>query len=157
MRVNSDKMAADGVWSQFFTDLTSFLTACERQYGMSNERYTEYVIDHLSLSCQSVLALRERVSSARVASLNDMGETFTEMLGEFRRILQLWCDYSDSLSLDFNSTWYELPSEDNSTSLPGRVRFNIAREQLLYLRSLSFSWTAIVDMLMVSQMTIYRR
>ena len=150
-------MAAEGVWSQFFADLTSFLTACERQYGIANERYTKYVIDHLSLSCQSVLTLRERFSSARVPSLNDLGETLTEMLGELRRILQLWCDYSDSLSLNFNSTRYELPFEENSISSPSRPRFNIAREQLLYLRSLSFSWTAIADMLMVSRMTIYRR
>ena len=58
--------AAESVWSRFFTDLTSFLAACERQYGVANESYTEYVIDHLSLSCQSVLTLRERLASAQV-------------------------------------------------------------------------------------------
>ena len=86
----------------------------------------QYVIDHLSLSCQSVLTLRERVSSARVASLNDLGENLTEMLGELKRILQLWCNYSDSLSLDFNSTRYKLPFEENSTFSPGHPRFKDA-------------------------------
>ena len=37
----------------------------------------------------------------------------------------------------------------------GRQRFQITREQLEYLRSSSFSWTAIADMLMVSRMTVY--
>ena len=70
-----------------FLDFTSFLAACERQYGVANERYTEYVVDHLSLSCQSVLTLRERVTSAQVPSLSDLGETLTELLEELRRIL----------------------------------------------------------------------
>ena len=66
VRVISQKMAvaAESVWSRFCTDLTSFLAACERQYGVSNESYTEYVIDHLSLSCQSVLTLSERLASS---------------------------------------------------------------------------------------------
>ena len=149
--------AAESVWSRFFTDLTSFLAACERQYGIANERYTEYVIDHLSLSCQSVLTLRERVASAQVPSLNDVGETLTELLEELRRVLQLWRDYSDTLTLRFNSTRYELPIEERPSHSRGRSRFNISRGQLQYLRSLSFSWSAIADILMVSRMTLYRR
>ena len=39
----------------------------------------------------------------------------------------------------------------------GRPRFQISRQQLLYLSSLSFSWTNISNMLGVSRMTIYRR
>ena len=58
VRVISQRMAvaAESVWSRFFTNLTSFLAACERQYGVANESYTEYVTDHVSLS---VLTLRE--------------------------------------------------------------------------------------------------
>ena len=39
----------------------------------------------------------------------------------------------------------------------GRPRFEIPKEQLVYLSSLSFSWTDISRMLRVSRMTIYRR
>ena len=42
-------------------------------------------------------------------------------------------------------------------STRGRPRFNISKEQLLYLCSLSFSWSDIAKMLGVSRMTIYRR
>ena len=149
--------AAESVWSRFFTDLTSFLAACERQYGVANESYTEYVIDHLSLSCQSVLTLRERLASAQVPLLYDLEETLTELLEELRRILQLWRDYSDAGTLSFNSTRYELPTEERPGPSRGRPRFTISRGQLQYLRSLSFSWKGIADILMVSRMTLYRR
>lgn len=39
----------------------------------------------------------------------------------------------------------------------GRPRFNITREQLEYLASMSFSWSQIAGMLGVSRNTIYRR
>ena len=39
----------------------------------------------------------------------------------------------------------------------GRPRFIISKEQLEYLRSLSFTWTDISSLLGVSRMTIFRR
>ena len=38
----------------------------------------------------------------------------------------------------------------------GRPRFDISKEQLLYLYSFSFSWSDIAKVLGVSRMTIYR-
>lgn len=39
----------------------------------------------------------------------------------------------------------------------GRPRFDITREQLVYLASMSFTWMGIANLLGVSRMTIYRR
>ena len=39
----------------------------------------------------------------------------------------------------------------------GRPRFDVQRDQLLYLSSLGFSWTSIASILGVSRMTVYRR
>ena len=39
----------------------------------------------------------------------------------------------------------------------GRPRFDISQEQLVYLRSLSFTWSQIAAILGVSRMTLYRR
>ena len=60
-----------------------------------------------------------------------------------------------TLDQQWVSSHYVTPTE-----LPvghGRPRFQISKEQLQYLHSLSFSWTAIADMLMVSRMTVYQR
>ena len=54
-------------------------------------------------------------------------------------------------------------SETNDVQPPvlrssrGQPHFDITREQLVYLASMSFTWTGIAKMLGVSQMTIYRR
>jgi hypothetical protein len=40
---------------------------------------------------------------------------------------------------------------------PGRPKFMITREQMYYLRSMSFSWVQIANLLGVSYTTIYRR
>ena len=39
----------------------------------------------------------------------------------------------------------------------GRPKFDISKEQLEFLASMSFTWTQIAEMLGVSRMTIYRR
>ena len=39
----------------------------------------------------------------------------------------------------------------------GRPSYNISREQILYLRSLSFHWNVIAKLLGISVMTLYRR
>ena len=39
----------------------------------------------------------------------------------------------------------------------GRPSYNISREQILYLRSLSFRWNVIAKLLGISVMTLYRR
>ena len=44
-----------------------------------------------------------------------------------------------------------------ATQRPGRPRFNITKEQLEYLSSMSLSWSQISALLGVSRMTIYHR
>ena len=43
------------------------------------------------------------------------------------------------------------------TTSRGRPKFEVNREQILYLLSMSFSWKQIASILGVSYMTIYRR
>ena len=153
-------MAAEGHsgvsgWTRFFTELSSFLLSCERQHGLANELYTEYAIERLSLSCQSVQALIDSMRTADT-ELSSMYSNLTQLLAHLHHILQLWRDYSDTLDLQQLSSCYVTATEA-SHSTCGRPRLQISREQLQHLRSLSFSWTAIADMLMMSQMTVFWR
>ena len=79
-----------------------------------------------------------------------------EVLSLSRIIGQVWQLYIDQLDTHMSSTSYSVPLLVVS-GRPGRPMFNISADQLIYLHSLSFSWTQISAMLGVSRMTIYRR
>ena len=66
----------------------------------------------------------------------------------------IWREYQNSIE-ERSATQYSVAVEH--TQQKGRPRFSITREQLEYLRSLSFTWDTIASMLGVSRMTIYRR
>ena len=70
-----------------------------------------------------------------------------------RSICQQWETYTDEIQSQQRNS-YQVPLV--STRL-GRPRFDISQEQLIYLHSLSFSWSQIAAILGVSRMTLYRR
>ena len=158
-------MAAEdgGGWARFFSELTALLVTCDQQYGLANEDLTEYLVDHLSISCQSVQAIHDRLAGPGqgMNELDDLKRDVCQLLEDLRLILQIWSDYSEALATEHASSSYVAPLEEPAPPYfrrgRGRPRFDISREQLQYLRSLSFSWTSISHMLMVSRMTIYRR
>ncbi len=76
------------------------------------------------------------------------------LLESIQGTLEQWSYYD---SLDRRSTEYHYVTPLEYSRHRGRPKFKISKEQLQHMRSLSFSWAAIADILMVSQMTIYRR
>ncbi len=148
-------MAEPRGWVQFFSELSTFLVTCGRQYGLANEQYTEYAIERLSLSRQGVQSLIGPISRSRSPALRRIEECLMQLLQDLEHVLRMWMEYSDTLDQHRASSHYVTPTEVTGTR--GRPRFQISKQQLEYLRSLSFSWTAIADMLMVSRMTVYRR
>lgn len=77
-----------------------------------------------------------------------------ELIECCRRIEHEWECYVERLESDGHHC-FEVSAE--YTGQRGQPRFNVQREQLLYLTSLGFSWTSIASMLGVSRMTVYRR
>ena len=142
-------------WTNFFTQLSSFLVSCERHYGLANQQYTEYAIERLSQQCQSVQAILDSIRRAASADLSSLCTSLTQLLEHLHAILNQWEQYSDTL--DIQQVRRYCPPLVPPSSGHGRPRFDISQEQLQYLRSLSFTWTDIADMLMVSRMTVYRR
>ncbi len=44
-------------WTLLFTQLSSFLISCDRQFGLANEHFTEYAIERFSICSRSLQAL----------------------------------------------------------------------------------------------------
>lgn len=146
-------------WERFFQELSSFLRFAERQQ-LANESFAEYVLERLEACIQSVSVLidnlRAPTSNQQASAIAAHYSTLlAELLECLQRLSQEWESYLDQYQLQIASTSYIAPIIH--TTQAGRPRFLITQHQLEYLRSMSFSWVQISEMLGVSYMTVYRR
>ena len=140
--------------SQFFDEVTRLIDCAERQYGIANRSYTECIIERLEFCIATCADLSNNVCLNQ-SSLPDMS-SYCSLLGDLtgclRQIHHKWEEYASVL--------YSLPAPEppqrSHTDRPGRPCFEISKEQLEYLTSLSFKWTEVAALLGVSRMTIYR-
>ena len=84
-------------------------------------------------------------------AISNMCEELCSLLECLRCILSEWEEY---LNHPFSSGNY---APTRASSGPGRRRFDISEQQLMYLHSMGFTWVEITNLLGVSRMTIFRR
>lgn len=54
----TDKSSSEfGAWTTYFNDIGQFLEGDERQYGIANANFCEYVLERLELSCVQIFML----------------------------------------------------------------------------------------------------
>ena len=147
-------------WERFFEELTEFIRTCNRQSGTANQSFAEYALERIQTAIQSVSALLDRFESATPNSedKSTVLERYSTSLGELRSCLRElsreWQEHIDRC-MQPCATSYVGPSIHAPRR--GRPKFDIKKEQLEFLTSMSFTWTQISRMLGVSHMTIYRR
>ena len=89
------------------------------------------------------------------SEMQQLPSRLEELSSNIRVIQAEWERYHDTLIAGTSSTSYR--AQQIGTGLRGRPLFQVQKEQLEYLFSLGFSWSAIAALLCVSHMTIYRR
>lgn len=148
-------------WQTFFDELGRFLQASGRELGSATASYANYAIERLE-TCIISLALVVDTLDEAVRRGNRTLDTYVEKVHQVleicRRMSVMYeqkLDLIEARSAGTTMVAYRVQREERLGR--GRPQFAISREQLLYLSSLSFSWTAISNMLGVSRMTIYRR
>ena len=157
--------AAGGVfggWERFFTELSVFLDTAERQISTANQAYTEYVLERLELSLETMNSVIHHLQTATPANDEQASiaahyaSEISELAQCVHEIASFWERHLDEVvsGRGRGQAAYSAPTE---SSARGRPRFAITREQLLHLASMSFTWTQIADMLGVSRNTVYRR
>ena len=146
-------------WTEFFSHVSSFLTTCGRQYGLANENFTEYAIEHLTVILQGVSDVLHVIEQANISTLSEIKEHVKNLQDMLVIALNLWTEHRERLNTTADEIHgqYAVPQAEQIAGRSGRRPFQINKEQLEYLRSLSFTWVSISKMLMVSRMTIYRR
>lgn len=148
-------------WERFFEELGTFVHACNRQSGSANQPFSEYALERIETSILSVTSLLHHIenatpnSSAEYTVLESYSSKLNELLSCLRELSRQWQAHIDRCVRLSCTTSYSAPSI--YTSRRGRPKFDITREQLEYLSSMSFTWVQIARILGVSHMTIYRR
>lgn len=149
-------------WETLFQELSSFLRDADRHLGNATVNYAQYVVDRLEIIVRTIFHLKEHIE-AEMTSIEERNrhigvhyvQDMEDLLQCLRPLSQEWQKYLDIKERCSNVVAYHSPLEH--TSQRGRPRFIVSCEQLLYLRSLSFTWTEIASLLGVSRMTIFRR
>ena len=136
-----------------FGEVIKLLRELERQYGVGNARYTAYAIERLEYSIIACTAVHD--SLVEDSRLEDYCFTLNELIECLRQVYYRWEEYQDIVDSQYSnvSLCYCVPV--HPTGNVGRPRFEISRDQLLYLTFLSFKWTEIAALLGASRMTVY--
>lgn len=140
--------------------LPRFLQSTENHFGSANKEYAEYCINRLALCYRNVSVVKESVEThnhgGRTGNdlvieqdLSDLLECISEMFAQ-------WQEYLSTIDVQDAGVRYRAPVQPSS-GVRGRPPFVIAKDQLVYLNSLRFSWSDIASLLGVSRMTVYRR
>ena len=148
-------------WEIFFERMIAFLEE-SNEMEFLNEAYLHYATERLEICIDCIVSLDDVLQSRPVTVTEEEHEIAISISSQFTLILQYlrelhsqWSLQCDEFEADVVSTSYSAPLIHSSQ--PGRPRMLITPEQLCYLRSLSFSWVQISQILGVSYMTIYRR
>ena len=150
-------------WQRFFDEVQVVQESIMRHYGTANERYAHFAVGRLSTCVQAVSNVRDHLNDGEstLTAEDERGtvsryvQLLDELVSCLRQLVGHWEIYIDALNGGSFDVAYRAPL----TRLPrrGRPAFDISREQLAYLSSLSFSWSQIAALLGVSRMTVYRK
>ena len=94
METNSDSDSeASDRWRLYFDGIVSLLEEAERHYGVSNQRYTQYLLERLEVSRSSCGELKAEIENSGLELVDSM----QELLECLMLIHRKWSDYQDIL------------------------------------------------------------
>lgn len=146
-------------WSEYFIELQRFFTDLEIQYGIARSSYCDYANVRLEV-CEVTLnrllrAFDERDDLAQGMALNGLREKLVELRGLVRSLHFQWQQYA--ATVDHRSEQASYHAVATRSGGRGRPTFFVSEQQIVYLRSLAFTWVEIASLLGISRMTLYRR
>ena len=134
-------------WERFFTELSIFLNTADRHTDSANEAYSEHVLECLQISLISVGSLMEHLHTVTPRNEDQASASahYYSEIAEFVQCVREVVSHHlyERMSRDV-ATSYSAPTENVAH---GRPRFNIPREEIIHLASMSFTWTQIAAIL----------
>ena len=119
----------------------AFISACNRESETANQSFTDYALDWVKTSIQSVSSLVHHIDHAtpnndtESAVLENYSTKLSELLSSLRELSRQWEEHSDRC-MQLNCT-ASYAASSVCTTRRGRPKFDITREQLEILASMS--------------------
>ena len=141
-------------WTVYFDHVIQLLQESLRQYGIASQNLTQHFIERLEYAVQTCRDLRYLVEETDI--FRSHSDSLSELSDCLRSILTEWKEYQDcqDSSVDSYANAYRVSIRRSGSR--GRPRFDITKEQLEYLFSLSFTTCDVAALLGVSRTTLYR-
>ena len=156
-------MAAAAVlrWESFFEEVESFIRSSTRQQGRASVEYAHFVVERFELIIINLVHIvglfnNNQPSMERRAIWSTYLSVLQQLVNCCRHLSSQWGLYIDTVQANPYPDSYAPPLVRRQ-HFRGRPPFNISQDQLVYLSSMSFTWTEIASLLGVSRMTVYRR
>lgn len=159
MEPSSEQLLSE--WDTFFTEISRFVSSVNRQRGLANEQFCEHAVERLEMFLVSISSLithiRANLPSGERSSEIAMSHMCTELSNLLKCLRDILAEWEDYLNHPSGGGAYSYSVPVHVSIQPGRPRFDISKQQLIYLRSMCFSWVQIANLLGVSRMTVFRR
>ena len=137
-------------WNEFFNQLHALVDSIKNRIT-GDEDQTSYLHQHLG---DSITTLHYLVNAYHF--LDDDLTTINELI---RNLRIMYVDlFRDMMKTNNRLAYLNLePPPTEISRGPGRPKYIISEEKLVFLKQLGFTWKNIATMLLVSRWTIYRR
>ena len=151
-------MAAEGGdgevigWERFFNEVQSLIRCSEMRIGRADRSFSLHIIERLQMATENIAAIGCLLNSA--TELREYCQCLGDLIEAIHGIILEWELHLDRLDNERERTAYRVGR--CYTGHRGRPKFHVSKDQLVFLRTLSFSWTKIASLLGISRVTVYR-
>ena len=80
------KMVEISGWSEFFKEISTLVDGAERQYGIANLNYSDYVMERLELSISTCFNLLEAINNS--TELEECLSSLTELFSIYKPVIE---------------------------------------------------------------------
>ena len=88
------RMADISGWQDFFLDISKLSDSTERQYGIAQLNYTEYILEWLALCIDTCSNIQEIIDTSKQATeLQECSHTVAELTEHLQRLHYRWGEY----------------------------------------------------------------
>ena len=150
--------SADHWMDTIFGEIELFMTKLVERRDGANADYCLYPVERCGLIIRTLsdieCAISSETSDDSDHSLFTILSAIRDLMRTVRDISREWDELLDAI--EGSSSIHAYRASSSRGGCVGRPRFQVSREQLVYLRSLNISWSGVSRLLGVSRYTVYR-